>query len=173
MRSQRLVAPRLNEAARSARHTHAMETETRCLAASSSACEIQERLYAQRRPRDAGSARDNHSHGVTRRRSARGGGVVTRTGPPSIQPPNSRRSSSGNRADTGNPCQLVDASQCQTLLGRFGIVYTMENENAPDYEFREELMWLPGSMKVSKEFSIDEAGAAYRTDNIAPCPCRK
>jgi len=67
----------------------------------------------------------------------------------------------------------VDASQCQTLLGRFGIVYTMENENAPDYEFREELMWLPGSMKVSKVFSIDEAGAAYCTDNIAPCPCRK
>ena len=143
------------------------------MAASSSACEIQERLYAQARPRDADSARDNHSHADTRRRSARGGGVVTRTGPPSIQPPNSRRSSSGNRADTGNPCKLVDASQCQTLSSRFGIVYSMENENAPDYEVREELMWLPGSIKVSKEFWIDEAVAAYRTDNIAPCSCRK
>ena len=67
----------------------------------------------------------------------------------------------------------MDASQCQTLLGRFGIVYSMENENAPDYEVREELMWLPGSIKVSKEFWIDEAVAAYRTDNIAPCSCRK
>jgi hypothetical protein len=67
----------------------------------------------------------------------------------------------------------VDASHCQTLSGRFEIVYSMEKESAPDYEVREELMWLPGSMKVSKEFWIDEAVAAYRTDNIASCPCRK
>jgi hypothetical protein len=61
----------------------------------------------------------------------------------------------------------VDASHCQTLSGRFEIAYSMENESAPEYEVREELMWLPGSMKVSKEFWIDEAVAAYRTDNIA------
>ena len=67
----------------------------------------------------------------------------------------------------------VDASQCQTLSGRFEIVYSMEKETAPDYEVREELTWVPGSMKVSKEFWIDESVAAYRTDNIAPCPCRK
>jgi len=67
----------------------------------------------------------------------------------------------------------VDASHCQTLSGRFEIVYSMEKESAPDYEVREELMWLPGSMKVSKEFWIDEAVAAYRTDNVASCPCRK
>jgi len=51
----------------------------------------------------------------------------------------------------------------QTLSGRFEIVNSMEKENAPDYEVREELMWLPGSMKVSNEFWIDEAVAAYRT----------
>jgi hypothetical protein len=67
----------------------------------------------------------------------------------------------------------VDASQCQTLSGRFEIVYSMEKETAPDYEVREELTWLPGSTKVSKEFWIDEAVAAYRVDNIGPCPCRK
>src|SRR5262249_52963377 len=66
----------------------------------------------------------------------------------------------------------VDASQCQTLSGRFEIVFSMEKENAPDYEVREELTWLPGSMKVSKEFWIDEAVAAYRVDNIA-CACSK
>ena len=67
----------------------------------------------------------------------------------------------------------VDASHCQTFSGGFEIVYSMEKESAPDYEVREELTWIPGSMKVSKEFWIDEAVAAYRTDNIASCPCRK
>jgi|SRR5690349_17503716 hypothetical protein len=67
----------------------------------------------------------------------------------------------------------VDASHCQTLSGRFDIVYSMEKESAPDYEVREQLTWVPGSMKVSKEFWVDEAVAAYRIDNIGPCACRK
>jgi hypothetical protein len=57
----------------------------------------------------------------------------------------------------------VDASQCQTLSGRFEIVYSMEKESAPDYEVREQLTCVPGSMKVSKEFWIDEAVAASIT----------
>jgi hypothetical protein len=67
----------------------------------------------------------------------------------------------------------VDASSCLTSSGHFEIAYAMEKENAPDFQFREQFMWKPGSVKVSREFWADEAVAAYRVDNIAPCPCRK
>ena len=53
------------------------------------------------------------------------------------------------------------------------IVYSMEKENAVDFEVREEFVWRPGPVEVSREFWADEAVAAYRVGNIAPCPCRK
>ena len=67
----------------------------------------------------------------------------------------------------------VDASSCLTSSGRFVIVYSMEQENVLDYEVREEYLWKPGKVEVTREFWIDEAVAAYRVDSVAPCPCRK
>ena len=67
----------------------------------------------------------------------------------------------------------VDASSCLTSSGHFEVVYSVETENGPDFEVREQFSWRPGLNKVTKEFWIDEAVAAYGIDNIAPCPCRK
>ena len=66
----------------------------------------------------------------------------------------------------------VEASRCATSSGSFEIVYSMEKENALDFEFRERFLWRPGTIKVSKDFWADEAVAAYRVDNVEPCPCR-
>ena len=66
----------------------------------------------------------------------------------------------------------VDARSCLTSSGRFEIIYSVEREYGLDCEVREEYFWKLGSVKVSREFWIDEAVGAYRIGAIAPCPCR-
>jgi hypothetical protein len=66
----------------------------------------------------------------------------------------------------------VDATRCTTTSGRFEIVFTRITEIGPDLEFRQQFMWSAASVEVSVDFAADEAVAAYRLDNIVPCPCR-
>jgi hypothetical protein len=66
----------------------------------------------------------------------------------------------------------VDASPCLSSSGAFEIVFSIEKENAMDYEVRAQFIWRPGKISISKEFWVDEAVAHYRIDGIAPCSCR-
>jgi hypothetical protein len=66
----------------------------------------------------------------------------------------------------------VDATHCTTTSGRFEIVFSRLKEIGPDLEFRQQFMWNAALVEVSVDFSADEAVAAYRLDNILPCPCR-
>jgi hypothetical protein len=66
----------------------------------------------------------------------------------------------------------VDATHCTTTSGHFEIVFTRITEIGPDLEFRQPFMWNAALVEVSVDFSADEAVAAYRLDNILPCPCR-
>ena len=66
----------------------------------------------------------------------------------------------------------VDASRCATTSGRFGIVFSRLNENAPEIDFEEQFLWNRALVEVSIDFWADEAVEAYRLTNVAPCPCR-
>jgi hypothetical protein len=66
----------------------------------------------------------------------------------------------------------VDATRCTTTSGHFEIVFSRLKEIGPELEFRQQFMWNATSVEVSVDFSADEAVAAYRLDNILPCPCR-
>jgi hypothetical protein len=75
----------------------------------------------------------------------------------------------------------VDASTCtENSKGYFDIVFSRLSENAPDLEFRKQLIWSAPSfvwqapsVSVGMTFAADEAVAKYRIENITPCECRK
>jgi hypothetical protein len=66
----------------------------------------------------------------------------------------------------------VDASRCATTSGRFGIMFTRQKENAPEFDFAEQFIWIPEVTEVSVDFWVDEAVEGYRLTGIAACPCR-
>jgi hypothetical protein len=67
----------------------------------------------------------------------------------------------------------VDASRCATNSGLFEIVFSRSKENAPDIDFKEQLVWQSNPVEVSMTVSADEAMTGYRIDNVAACPCAK
>jgi len=66
----------------------------------------------------------------------------------------------------------VDALRCATTSGRFGIMFTRQKENAPEFDFAEQFVWKPGITEVSVDFWVDEAVEGYRLTGVAACPCR-
>jgi hypothetical protein len=67
----------------------------------------------------------------------------------------------------------VDASRCTVNSGGyFEIGFSRLKENAMEFEFREQFIWLPPTAKVSADFWADEAVERYWIDNITPCTCR-
>ena len=65
----------------------------------------------------------------------------------------------------------VDASRCKANSGTFAIQFTVQAENAPDFEVVETFSWQPDLNVISRQFWADEAVGAYRVA-VAPCPCR-
>jgi uncharacterized membrane protein YtjA (UPF0391 family) len=67
----------------------------------------------------------------------------------------------------------VDASGCAAnSAGYFEIVFVRSLEIGPEFEFREQFVWMPPSVKVGVDFGAYEAVERYRIDNITPCACR-
>lgn len=66
----------------------------------------------------------------------------------------------------------ADPSGCLTPSGQFDIVFSIERESGPDIQVRQAFAWRAGSVRITREFWLDEAVAAYRVENVAPCPCR-
>jgi hypothetical protein len=67
----------------------------------------------------------------------------------------------------------VDASRCAVNSGGyFEISFLRQKENGMEFEFREQFIWLPPSVKVGVDFWADEAVERYWIDNVASCPCR-
>lgn len=67
----------------------------------------------------------------------------------------------------------AEPSSCLTSSGQFDIVFSIERESGPDFEVRQTFAWRSGAATISRAFWMDEAPAAYRIENIAPCACRK
>jgi hypothetical protein len=67
----------------------------------------------------------------------------------------------------------VDASRCApNSHGHFDLVLTRLSENAPDLQFREQLVWSPPAVNVDLTFAADEAVENFRIENVTPCVCR-
>jgi len=63
----------------------------------------------------------------------------------------------------------VDASRCATTAGSFEIIFSLQKENGPEIEFREQAP----AVTVAVDFWADEAVEGYWIHNVAPCPCRR
>ena len=68
----------------------------------------------------------------------------------------------------------IDASRCaKNSGGYFEIGFSRLKENSVETEFSEEFIWLPPAVKVTVDFSPDEAVEDYWVHKVAACPCRK
>jgi hypothetical protein len=81
-----------------------------------------------------------------------------------MQPPSLKR--------TWTAVISVDATGCvPNATGYFQIIFSRIKEMAPDMQFAEQFKWLSPSVRVTVDFSPDEAVHYYLIDNVTSCPC--
>jgi hypothetical protein len=66
----------------------------------------------------------------------------------------------------------VDASRCTAnASGYFNLGISRLKESGYEIDFREQFIWLAPSVKISVDFSADEAVESYWIESVSSCPC--